>query len=116
MDRKPARRGAGDNSGKESYAAALKLVRRRWRLQRWTATQFSAFQWTQTTRRSATHTDTARCYHPDVGTGSSLEQFRRATTTYETLIDPARRQAHDLVTRWTNQPSRVDSTVPVLYQ
>src|SRR5206468_4948205 len=31
----------------------------------------------------------ARCYHPDVGTGSSPEKFRELAEAYETLIDRA---------------------------
>ena len=37
----------------------------------------------------------ARQYHPDVGTGSSLEKFREVTEAYETLIDPLSRRTYD---------------------
>jgi curved DNA-binding protein CbpA len=37
----------------------------------------------------------ARRYHPDAGTGSSVERFRQVVDAYETLSDPARRRAYD---------------------
>jgi curved DNA-binding protein CbpA len=37
----------------------------------------------------------ARQYHPDAGTGSSVERFRQIVEAYETLSDPARRTAYD---------------------
>ena len=37
----------------------------------------------------------ARQYHPDAGTGSSVERFRQIVDAYETLSDPARRKAYD---------------------
>jgi curved DNA-binding protein CbpA len=37
----------------------------------------------------------ARQYHPDAGTGSSVERFRQVVDAYETLGDPARRRAYD---------------------
>jgi curved DNA-binding protein CbpA len=37
----------------------------------------------------------ARQYHPDAGTGSSVERFRQVVDAYETLSDPARRRAYD---------------------
>jgi curved DNA-binding protein CbpA len=37
----------------------------------------------------------ARKYHPDAGTGSSVEKFRQVVDAYETLGDPARRRAYD---------------------
>ena len=37
----------------------------------------------------------ARCYHPDVGAGSSPVQFQRAREAYETLVDPERRRRYD---------------------
>jgi curved DNA-binding protein CbpA len=37
----------------------------------------------------------ARQYHPDAGTGSSVERFRQIVDAYETLSDPARRRAYD---------------------
>ncbi len=37
----------------------------------------------------------ARRYHPDMGSGSSVEKFRQITEAYETLSDPWRRQAYD---------------------
>jgi curved DNA-binding protein CbpA len=33
----------------------------------------------------------ARQYHPDTGTGSSVEKFRQIVDAYEMLSDPARR-------------------------
>ena len=38
----------------------------------------------------------ARRYHPDIGSGSSTEEFRRVAEAYETLIDPGRRRLYDL--------------------
>jgi curved DNA-binding protein CbpA len=37
----------------------------------------------------------ARRYHPDAGTGSSTDEFRRALEAYETLSDPDRRRLYD---------------------
>ena len=37
----------------------------------------------------------ARQYHPDAGTGASVERFRQVVDAYETLGDPARRRAYD---------------------
>jgi curved DNA-binding protein CbpA len=37
----------------------------------------------------------ARQYHPDAGTGSSVERFRQVIDAWETLSDPARRRAYD---------------------
>jgi curved DNA-binding protein CbpA len=37
----------------------------------------------------------ARQYHPDAGTGSSVERFRQVVDAYETLSDPVRRRAYD---------------------
>jgi curved DNA-binding protein CbpA len=37
----------------------------------------------------------ARQYHPDAGEGSSAGKFRQVAESYETLSDPARRQAYD---------------------
>jgi curved DNA-binding protein CbpA len=37
----------------------------------------------------------ARRYHPDVGAGSSPDQFQRAREAYETLVDPERRRRYD---------------------
>jgi curved DNA-binding protein CbpA len=37
----------------------------------------------------------ARQYHPDAGTGASVERFRAIVEAYETLSDPARRRAYD---------------------
>ena len=39
----------------------------------------------------------ARRYHPDRGAGSSPEKFRQVSEAYETLSDPERRRAHDLL-------------------
>ena len=40
-----------------------------------------------------------RRYHPDAGPGSCPQQFRHVVEAYETLRDPARRQAYDLTLR-----------------
>ena len=37
-----------------------------------------------------------RRYHPDLGIGSSTEEFRQVTEAYETLIDHASRRSYDL--------------------
>ena len=37
----------------------------------------------------------ARRYHPDAGSGSSVEKFRQIFEAYETLRDPARRTMYD---------------------
>jgi curved DNA-binding protein CbpA len=37
----------------------------------------------------------ARRYHPDAGSGSSVEKFRQIFEAYETLRDPARRALYD---------------------
>jgi curved DNA-binding protein CbpA len=37
----------------------------------------------------------ARQYHPDAGTGGSVERFRAIVDAYDTLSDPARRRAYD---------------------
>lgn len=37
----------------------------------------------------------ARRYHPDAGSGSSVEKFRQVFEAYETLRDPARRAFYD---------------------
>lgn len=51
----------------------------------------------------------ARRYHPDRGSGSSTEKFRRVNKAYETLIHNARRQQYDLAL------ARVERPVPATY-
>ena len=53
----------------------------------------------------------ARRYHPDAGTGSSVEKFRNVFEAYETLRDPLRRAAYDhslRVTRGRTRPFPVE--------
>jgi DnaJ-class molecular chaperone len=54
----------------------------------------------------------ARRYHPDAGSGSSVEKFRNVFEAYETLRDPLRRAAYDhslRVTRRSTGAIRVES-------
>ena len=46
----------------------------------------------------------ARCYHPDVGAGSSPVEFQRAREAYETLVDPERRRRYDQQRAFRNHP------------
>ncbi|HTU45454.1 MAG TPA: J domain-containing protein [Bryobacteraceae bacterium] len=48
----------------------------------------------------------ARQYHPDAGEGSSAGKFREVVEAYETLGDPARRQAYDRMLARERHPSR----------
>jgi DnaJ-class molecular chaperone len=43
----------------------------------------------------------ARRFHPDRGTGSSVEKFRQVNEAYETLIDSRSRHSYDLSLGWT---------------
>ncbi len=54
----------------------------------------------------------ARRYHPDMGSGSSVEKFRQVTEAYETLSDPWRRQAYDRSLQKPRPIPRRSSTVP----
>jgi curved DNA-binding protein CbpA len=59
----------------------------------------------------------ARRYHPDAGSGSSVEKFRQIFEAFETLRDPARRAAYDYSLRarplrtrsFTVEPLRAES-------
>ena len=48
----------------------------------------------------------ARRYHPDAGSGSSVEKFRGVFEAYETLRDPLRRAAYDDSLRATRRSTR----------
>ena len=50
-----------------------------------------------------------RRYHPDVGPGSSPEEFRRVVEAYETLIDPERRKRYDRSLGYRQPPQPVPS-------
>jgi DnaJ-class molecular chaperone len=54
----------------------------------------------------------ARQYHPDRGTGSSVEKFRQINEAYETLIDSGSRNAYDLSLHWNELiPVKVEPLV-----
>src|SRR5438874_10067382 len=48
----------------------------------------------------------ARRYHPDAGSGSSVETFRSVFEAYETLRNPVRRAAYDDSLRPTTKRTR----------
>src|SRR5207249_10715466 len=55
----------------------------------------------------------ARRYHPDAGSGSSVEKFRGIFEAYETLRDPSRRAAYDDSLRKTPAMARLISVEPL---
>ena len=53
----------------------------------------------------------ARRYHPDVGAGSSLAEFKRAREAYETLVDPERRRRYDQLRASRHRPVVVQEVI-----